>query len=439
MKISVLGLGYVGCVSAGCLAQEGHEVIGVDVNPVKVDLINRGESPIIETGIDEIIQEAVSAGQLAATLDGAHAVSQSDISLLCVGTPSRSNGSLDVQYLRNASRDVGRGLRKREGYHVVVIRSTVLPHTTESVVIPAIEEEADKQVGEDFGACVNPEFLREGSAVADYYDPAFTLIGSWDERSGDLLEMVYEPVDAPVIRSDIRTAEMVKYVSNGFHALKIAFANEVGILCKELEVDSHEVMDVFVQDTRLNISPKYLQPGFAFGGSCLPKDLRAVIHRARTLDLDLPVLNAILPSNDRQIERAYQMVSRVRQKKVGILGLSFKAGTDDLRESPMVRLAERLLGKGYDLQIYDKEVSMAKVVGANKGYIEKAIPHISDLLVRDIDQVLSHAEVLVIGHSDPEFKEALERVKDKPYLVDLVRIRQDSSLFSDGRYEGICW
>jgi len=440
VKICVLGLGYVGCVSAGCLAQQGHEVIGVDVNPVKVELINQGQSPIVEQQIAEIIRDAVGDGRLRVTTEGVDAIAQSEISVICVGTPSMPNGSLDVQYLHNVAQDIGLALRRRQEYHVVAARSTMLPGTAETVLIPAIEEKSGIYVGKDFGICVNPEFLREGSAVKDYYDPAFTLIGAWDDRSATALETMYQAVNGPVVRTDIRTAEMIKYVSNSFHALKIAFANEIGVLCKKLGVDSHRVMDIFVQDTRLNISSKYLRPGFAFGGSCLPKDLRAIMHRSRILDLSLPVLDAILSSNDLQIERAYQMIKRTERKKVGIFGLSFKAGTDDLRESPMVRLVERLLGKGYELQIYDKEVSIAKIVGTNKRYIEEVIPHISELLVRDISRVLNHAEVLVIGHSAPEIKEALSQVKDRKYIIDLVRIQEEGEFnLSDEYYNGICW
>lgn len=439
MNIAVLGLGYVGCVSAACLARQGHRVVGVDVNRLKVDLINQGRSPIVEQSMSREVSEAVSDGRLTATMDGVKAVAESEISLVCVGTPSRPNGSLDIQYVCNASRDVGLALREREAHHVVAVRSTVLPGTTESLVIPMVEQQSAKRVGQDFGVCVNPEFMREGSAVKDFYDPTFTLIGAADQRSGELVEAMYAVVDAPVITSDIRTAEMVKYASNAFHGLKVAFANEVGVLCKELGIDSHEVMDIFTRDTRLNISSKYLRPGFAFGGSCLPKDLRAILHRARSLDLKLPVLSAILSSNDRQIEYAYQMIRSTGQKKLGILGLSFKAGTDDLRESPLVRLAEKLLGKGYDLLIYDKDLSTAELIGANKQYIEQVIPHIASLVVSHIDEVLAHAKVLVIGHDEPEYREVLHAVKSTHQLIDLVRIEKDLSRVDDARYAGICW
>lgn len=438
MNITVLGLGYVGCISAGCLAQQWHRVFGVDVNPVKVDLINQGKSPIVERYIGEIIREGVSNGQLTATVDAIDAIAQSDISLICVGTPSQANGSLDLQYVRNVSREIGQALHERKGYHVAVVRSTVLPGSVEAEAIPLIEQVSGKRIGRDFGVCVNPEFLREGSAVDDYWHPPFSLIGAWDKRSGDLVEAMYKDVNAPVIRSDIRTVEMVKYASNVFHALKITFANEIGVLCGELGIDSHKMMDIFLEDSRLNISPKYLRPGFAFGGSCLPKDIRAIVHRAKSLDLDLQVLNAILHSNERHIERAFRIIQRSGLKKVGILGLSFKSGTDDLRESPMVHLVEKLLGKGYAVLIYDRNVSTASLSGANKQYIEQIIPHISTLLVSEINQVLTHAEVLVIGTHESEFREILGQLEDGQQVIDLVRIDKDISELG-GNYQGICW
>lgn len=438
MNIAVLGLGYVGCISAACLAQQDHRVVGVDISPVKVDLINQGKSPIIEHQIDEIIAEVTSTGRLTATTDAVAAIVHSDISLVCVGTPSQANGSLDLQYVRNVAREIGRALRHREGYHVVAVRSTMLPGSVESTVIPLIEEEAAKRAGQDFGVCINPEFLREGSAVKDYYHPAFTLIGATDQRSGDVIAALYKAVNAPILRTDIRTAEMVKYTSNAFHALKVSFANEIGVLCKALQIDSHAVMDIFTQDTQLNISAKYLRPGFAFGGSCLPKDVRALEYCARSLDLELPVLRAILTSNERHIDHAFRLIQAYGRKKVGILGLSFKAGTDDLRESPMVALAEKLLGKGYDLRIYDNNVSMSRIIGANKRYIEQVIPHISTLLVADLQQVLNHADILVLGNNTAEFRSALALVNDGKQVIDLVRLEKEIAHLN-GNYQGICW
>ncbi|MCC6454714.1 MAG: nucleotide sugar dehydrogenase [Caldilineaceae bacterium] len=442
MNIAILGMGYVGCVSAACLAKQGHFVTGVDVNPTKVDLINQGKSPIVEQYLDEMIQDATTHGQLRAMTTATDAVQQSDISLICVGTPSREDGSQDLQHLQGVSRDIGRALRVHPAYHTVVIRSTLLPGTAESVVLPLIEEESDKQVGQDFGLCVNPEFMREGSAVEDYYNPPLTLIGAWDQRSGNELSALYENIEAPLMQTTIRVAEMLKFASNSFHALKVGFANEIGVLCKAMGIDSHEVMDLFMQDTRLNISTQYLRPGFAFGGSCLPKDVRAIVNKAKMLGVDAPILQAILPSNEGHIERAFNMVRHAGGKKVGILGLSFKGGTDDLRESPMVHLAEKLLGKGYKLSIYDPNVSLSRIIGANKQYIDQVLPHLAELLVTDLDEVMEQADVLLIGNRTAEFRDALKRVKDGQQVIDLVRMEKNLDNLTDqldGHYQGICW
>lgn len=438
MNIAVLGLGYVGCVSAACLAQQKHRVFGVDVNSDKVALINQGKSPIIEKQIDGIIAEVVAAERLSASTDPVEAVAQADISVICVGTPSQPNGSLDLQFVRNVAIDVGHGLRQRDAYHVVAVRSTMLPGTIESVVIPLLEEASGKEIGRDFGVCINPEFLREGTAVEDYYNPPFTLIGAWDQRAAETLAGLYNNIPSPVIQTDIRSAEAMKYVSNAFHALKVSFANEIGLFCKALGVDSHQVMDIFAQDMQLNISAKYLRPGFAFGGSCLPKDVRALLHQAKSMDLNLQVLQAILPSNEQHIEQAFRLVQKSDKKKIGILGLSFKAGTDDLRESPMVSLVEKLLGKGYDLRIYDPNVSVARVIGANRQYINHVIPHISTLLVSDIDQVMSYSEVIIVGNGSHEFRAVMKQIQDWQQVIDLVRIGSDVEHLN-GQYQGICW
>jgi len=423
MDITVLGLGYVGCVSAACLAHHGHRVRGVDVNPLKVDLINAGKSPVAEARVGELMTEAVGRGKLTASMDAGEAVSRSELSLICVGTPSNENGSLDLRYVQNVASDLGRALRSRGSYHVVAVRSTMLPGSTESVVLPMIERESSKKAGDDFGICVNPEFLREGSAVEDYYNPPFTLVGAGDGRAGELLESVYREINAPIIRTDIRTAEMEKYVSNAFHALKVTFANEIGVFCRAVGIDPHEVMNIFTRDHQLNISGKYLNPGFAFGGSCLPKDLRALVHRARALDLQLPLLATILPSNSIHLEYCFRLVQRAGRKKIGILGLSFKSGTDDLRESPMVQMVERLLGKGYDLRIYDRNVSMARIVGANKRYIDHVIPHVSSLLVPDATELLEHAELVIIGNDAPEFRSVVQELREDVPVIDLVRLQ----------------
>jgi GDP-mannose 6-dehydrogenase len=437
VKISIFGMGYVGTVSAGCLAQDGHEVVGVDPIRTKVDLINAGQTPIIEADIGEIIATAVASGRLRATDNQDEAIFQTELSFVCVGTPSQSNGNLDLTYILRVCELIGKALKKKPTRHTVVVRSTILPGTMHHIVIPILEENSGKKAGIDFGICNNPEFLREGSAVKDFNSPPKTVIGELDRASGDLLAGLYAKLDAPLIRTDIPTAEMVKYVDNSWHALKIGFANEIGTLCKSLSIDAHEVMKIFCQDKKLNISPAYLMPGFAFGGSCLPKDLRALAYKAKTRDLALPIMSSILPSNEMQISRGVDLIVKKGNKKVGILGFSFKAGTDDLRESPMIEAIERLIGKGYDLRIFDKNVNLARLVGANRDFILNHIPHISRLMVNGIDAVLDHAQTIVIGNNDPDFRTIPDRVRDGQCLVDFVRITNRRS--EDGKYDGICW
>jgi GDP-mannose 6-dehydrogenase len=437
MKISVLGLGYVGAVSAGCLARDGHEVTGVDPERNKVELINGGRSPIIEKDIGSIIAEQVAAGRLRATTDLAAAVRHTDLSLVCVGTPSLANGGIDLKYVRRVCEEIGRTLATHQGAPVIVMRSTMLPGTMRDVVIPTLEKFSGKRAGDEFGVCINPEFLREGTAVHDYDHPPKTVIGEVSRASGDLLASVYARMPGPMIRTDIETAEMVKYADNAWHALKVGFANEIGNLCKAVGVDAHKVMDIFCQDQKLNLSPYYLKPGFAFGGSCLPKDVRALLYKAKTLDLNLPIISSILPSNQLQIERGVQAVVDKGSRKVGILGFSFKAGTDDLRESPMVELAERLIGKGYELRVYDRNVSLAAVHGANRDYILNKIPHISRLMVPTIEEVLAHSETLVIGNASPEFADVPRRIAEHQTVIDFVRVSGSRTVA--GVYEGICW
>jgi GDP-mannose 6-dehydrogenase len=436
VKLSVFGLGYVGCVAAACLAEAGHDVIGVDVNPTKVEIINSGKSPIIEDGITELIAKVVAAGRLSATTDSARAIRDSDISLVCVGTPSNQNGSLHLRHVEQVCSEIGAALKQKNARHIVVIRSTMLPGTVENTVVPVLEETSGKKAVEDFGICINPEFLREGSSLKDYHAPPFTLIGADDEVTTSAVQSLYADINAPVFVTSLKTAEMVKYVCNCFHALKVTFANEVGNICKALQIDSHEVMQVFCQDTKLNLSPYYLKPGFAFGGSCLPKDLRAINYKAKELDVDVPVLSAILPSNRLQIERAIEMVVRSGKKRVGVLGFSFKAGTDDLRESPIVTLIETLIGKGFELAIYDRHVSVAKLVGANKEYIEREIPHISKLMRGDVDAVLRDSDIVIIGNQAAEFRGVAERLRPDQQLIDLVRLYDQTS---HDNYQGICW
>ena len=437
MKISIFGLGYVGAVSAGCLAKDGHTVIGVDPYKPKVDLINNGQTPVIEKDIGEIIKTAVDDGLLSATQDIKQAVFNSEISLICVGTPSQLNGSLDLKYVRKVCEEIGTALSDKNEFHVVVARSTMLPGSMRSVVIPTLEEASGKKAGVDFGVCNNPEFLRESTAVYDYYNPPKTVIGETDTKAGDVLASIYEDLDAPLIRTSVETAEMVKYTDNVWHALKVGFANEIGNICKAAGLDGHEVMDIFCKDTKLNLSSYYMKPGFAFGGSCLPKDVRALTYKARSLDVDTPILNSIMPSNQKQIDKGVSMITEKGNKKIGILGFSFKAGTDDLRESPLVEVIERLLGKGYDIRLYDKNVKIASLVGANKDYILNHIPHISKLMVDNVDDVLGYAETIVIGNGSSEFRDILGKLNNKQVLVDFVRISDNQS--KKGKYDGICW
>lgn len=436
MNISIFGLGYVGTVSAGCLAADGHNVIGVDPNRTKVDLINAGRAPIIEAEIGEMISAEVNAKRLRATVEVSEAIQETEISLICVGTPSQLNGNLDLSYVRRVCDEIGDALRGKSSYHVVTVRSTMLPGSVRNVVIPALEAASGCQAGVDFGVCINPEFLREGTAVWDYYHPPKTVIGETDERSGDALIELYRTVDAPLIRTSVEVAEMVKYADNNWHALKVAFANEIGTISKAVGIDGRQVMEIFCQDTKLNLSANYMRPGFAFGGSCLPKDVRALTYKARTLDLDVPLLNSILESNQRQVQRAVRMITSKGKKKVGVLGIAFKSGTDDLRESPIVDLIEHLLGKGYELRLYDSNVRMAALTGANRDYILNHIPHISRLMMDSAEEVMTFAETIVVGNGAKDFQSTVTNARPDQVVIDLVRIADRPA---DGHYEGICW
>lgn len=437
MDISIFGLGYVGTVSSACFAKQGHNVIGVDPVSVKVDLINKGETPIIEKDIGQLIKQAKESGKLKATDSCDDAIANSSVSFICVGTPSQDNGNLALKYVQRVCEDIGKALSKKSDWHLVVVRSTVLPGAMRKVVMPALEQASGKKAGKDFGVCHNPEFLREGSAVYDFFNPPKTVIGEMGRGSGDILASLYEDLNAPLITTTVEISEMVKYVDNIWHGLKVSFANEIGNFCKSNSIDSHKVMDIFCQDTKLNLSSSYLKPGFAFGGSCLPKDIRALSYAAKSLDLQLPIINSILPSNTLQIEKALKTIISLNKKKIGVLGFSFKAGTDDLRESPMVELIERLIGKGYDLKIYDRNVKLASLIGANKDYILNRIPHISNLMVDEISDVIEHAETIVIGNSDKEFSHDYNQYGKELNIVDLVRIRDIN--IEQGGYDGICW
>jgi GDP-mannose 6-dehydrogenase len=438
MRVAVFGLGYVGTVSAASLAADGHQVVGVDVNADKVASVNAGRSPIVEPGLDELLGRVVAEKRLRATEDAGDAVRASEVSLVCVGTPSRRNGSLDLTYLERVCQQIGAGLRDSAEYHVVVIRSTVLLGTTHETVIPMLEKMSGKTYGEGFGVSVNPEFLREGTALKDFRKPPLTLVGHNHAADASGTIALYQAIDAPLVSTNIRVAEMVKYTSNAWHALKVCFANEIGNLCKQLGVDSHDVMDVFCRDEKLNLSSYYLKPGFAFGGSCLPKDLRALQHRAREVGVDLPVIGSILPSNRLQIQNGFDQVMETGRKNIALLGFSFKANTDDLRESPLVILAEALLGKGRTLRIYDDNVSLARLVGSNKQYLDEQIPHLSSLLCDSLEEAIDNSEVIVVGTPSPRFAEAVTRCRPDQIVIDLVRLPVYGSLLK-ADYRGICW
>jgi GDP-mannose 6-dehydrogenase len=435
--ISIFGLGYVGTVCAACFASNGHTVVGVDINQAKVDLINSGASPIFEPGINELIGQGHRKKTLFATTSVSEAICSSDVSLVCVGTPSKVNGALDLTYVKRVCVEIGHALRRKKSYHLIILRSTVLPGTTEELAIPCLEACSGRQVGKTLGVCYNPEFLREGSSLNDFFNPPKIVIGQEDQASGDLTSELYCGISAPVIRTSLGVAEMVKYTDNAFHALKITFANEIGSVCRGVGIDAHRVMSIFCEDTKLNLSPAYLKPGFAFGGSCLPKDLRALTHRAKTLDLEIPVLSAILRSNAHQLALGLQKITQLGKKRIGFLGMSFKANTDDLRESPLVEVIETLIGKGHSVRIYDRSVSLNRLVGANKRYIDEHVPHLSRLLVDTVEQLLDHAEVVVLGHHSEEVGTILKTIREDQTVVDLVAATR--RVDGEVNYEGMCW
>jgi GDP-mannose 6-dehydrogenase len=443
MRVAIFGLGYVGCVSAACFARDGHDVIGVDVNPLKVEQVNAGVSPVIEPGLEELVARERASGRLIATADGVDAAADADVLLVCVGTPSNGNGSLDLRHVEKVCTEIGAGLARRERgmpMPVVVIRSTVLPGTIDGRLLPALEESSGMVAGIGFGICANPEFLREGSAIADFDKPPFVIVGIRDGETSEVMARLYERTEAPFIGTDIGTAEMIKYISNAFHALKVAFANEVGALCKSAGIDAQEVMEVFCRERTLNISPTYLRPGFAFGGSCLPKDVRALVYRAKEADVAAPVLNAVLESNRLHIQRCVDMVERTGARRAAILGLSFKAGTDDVRESPAVTLTETLVGRGFSVAVYDEHVDPDRLVGANKAALERELPHIAALMRPSIDDVLEDAEVVVVTNGSRAFADVPKRLGPDQLLIDLVGIARQGLNGSDVKaYEGISW
>jgi len=437
LSISIFGLGYVGSVSAACFAHMGHKVTGVDVSKNKVEMLDSVRSPIIEARMEELISQANKSCRLHATTDSIAAVLASDISFVCVGTPSLRSGKLDLSHVEHVSNEIGAVLKQKTSFHTVVLRSTVLPGTTESLMIPAIEKSSGKKMGTDFAVCYNPEFMREGSAVADFLQPPYTILGSQETRQLDVLRELYKDIPGERFETTIRVAEMVKYVSNLYHAVKVGFANEIGTLCKHLGVESNQVTKIFMSDTKLNISSAYLSPGFAFGGSCLPKDLRAITYKAKELDLQLPMLESLMPSNNQHVDRGVEAVLRTGMRKIAMLGLSFKAGTDDLRESPQVQLIKRLLGEGCQVKIWDKDVSLGRLAGSNRQYIEEVIPHIGSLLSSEMPEVIRGAEVVVIG-TKVDKAELAALLTPSQMVIDLVNL-DPARRPQAANYEGICW
>jgi GDP-mannose 6-dehydrogenase len=417
----------------------GHKVIGVDVSRAKVEMMDSGRTPIIEARMSEMVADAHRAGLLRATTDATEAVLNSEVSFVCVGTPSLKNGKLDLSHIERVAREIGSAIRQKESPHIFVLRSTVLPGTTETVVLPILEKESGKKCGEDFTVCYNPEFMREGSAVADFLNPPYTILGAGDLNHLAPLRQLYKDTPGTLYETTIPVAEMVKYFSNCYHAVKVGFANEMGTMCKHLGVDAHAVTKIFTSDTKLNISSAYLFPGFAFGGSCLPKDLRAIAYKAKELDLKLPLLESLMPSNAAHVDRAVEMVLSTGKKKIAQLGLSFKAGTDDLRESPQVQLIKRLLGEGLDVKVWDEDVSLGRLAGANRQYIEEVIPHIGSVLSADLTAVLSAAEVVILGNKSATKERLAKYLRPEQIVIDLVHL--DATRRPEGAqtYEGICW
>jgi GDP-mannose 6-dehydrogenase len=437
MKVSVFGIGYVGTVVAGCMASEGHRVVAVDVAPDKIDAINAGRSPIVEPGMAALIEEAVRAERLTATADVAQAVNATDLSFICVGTPSLPNGNLDLKFVLQIAADIGQVLRHKSDYHMVVVRSTILPGVMESAIVPVLRQHSGKEPGKDFGLGYYPEFLREGSAIEDFRNPATAVIGAMDERTAEALKELNRDNGAAVFVVDPRTAASIKYANNVWHALKVSFANEIGAICKASGIDGRSVMEILCSDKRLNISPAYLKPGFAFGGSCLPKDLRALRYHAKAVDAASLLLDATVGVNQLQIERALAMVAATAKKSVTILGLTFKPDTDDLRESPLVELAERLLGKGYRIAIYDRDLQVARLVGSNRRFAAQHLPHLSELLVNDLDAALKASDVVVVGTGHPAFAKLRAKLDPDHHVIDLVG--RDADLRLHPRYEGAGW
>lgn len=440
MKVSVFGIGYVGAVSAACLVDTGHSVLAIDKEEVKVRCINEGRSPIVEPGLNDLIKKGRENGTLSATLSCEEAVMNTDISLICVPTPSNADGSLKTDFVESCCREIGEVLKHKKGFHAVILRSTVVTGTADLVAIPALEAASGKKAGVDFGYGNNPEFLRESTALFDYWNPPKIVIGATDEKTASMVAELYKNIDAPLVITDVKISEGVKYADNAWHAMKVGFANELGNILKELGVDSHKVMDIFFKDVKLNISKAYLLPGFAFGGSCLPKDVRAIRASGKANGLDTPIFDALMNANDVQVRRAYDMIKATGKRNVALLGLAFKAGTDDLRESPLVTLADLLIEDGFNLSIYDPCVFEAKMMdGANRKYIEEGIPHISKCLVEKSQDLMASTELFIIGNGDKDFINILGNANDNALIIDLIRIKGGEALETKSSYTGICW
>jgi GDP-mannose 6-dehydrogenase len=436
MDISVFGIGYVGAVSAACLVADGHSVTAVDTNQQKVKAFGKGQSPIVEPGLDDLIAKGASSGRLRATVDSEEAVRASDASFICVGTPSLANGNLDLNYVVRVCEDIGLAIKNKDRFHCVIVRSTMLPGSMRNVVIPVLEKFSGKKAGKDFGIAIYPEFLREGTAIKDYYEIGTIVFGAEDPKSESILREINANLSGKVYVTDLSTAEAIKYANNAWHATKIVFSNEIGNLCSRLGIDSHKVMDIVCTDTRLNISRAYMRPGFAYGGSCLPKDLRALGHKAKSVDLRLPLLESLAESNSLQIQHALDMVVAAGNRKVGMIGLSFKSATDDMRESPAVELAERLFGKGYDLRVFDHNVVHSKLTGSNLAFIQTHIPHLSDLLTDDLESVARHGDTLIIVNGDVGGR-TFPKLRSDQAIIDLYRAPAAEK--AGGRYRGLCW
>lgn len=436
MTISVFGLGYVGAVSCACFADLGFTVIGVDINEDKVKLINRGLSPIAEPGLDEMIKEGIEKKKISATINGHEAVLNSAISIVCVGTPSKANGGVDMTYIEGVIEEIGMAIKEKNTFHTVLIRSTVPPKTIENCT-NILAQVTAKKPEKDFAVISNPEFLREGTAIKDFYNPPYTVLGSNSNKATEIATTLYEKLDAPIYKLKPEESELIKYANNNFHALKITFANEIGNICKELGVDSHAVMNLVAKDKKLNLSSYYMKPGFAFGGSCLPKDVRALNYISKTNDLETPMLNSLMTSNEMQVKRALNFIFETGIKQVGFLGFAFKANTDDLRESPVVTLIETLIGKGYQVKVYDSNVYLSKLMGKNKDFLTQHIPHINNIFEAEIEKVIESSELLIIGNKAYEFEKGIESWLDNKKVLDLVRIKTE--LIHHPNYMGICW